>query len=42
MINYPSIGNAFIRSASGNIMSFLFPEAERINAFPTDGIEIKV
>ena len=37
----PSVGNAFIRSASGNKTSFidksLVPEAERINAFPTDG-----
>ena len=30
-----TVGNAFIRSASGNIISFLVPEAERINAFPT-------
>ena len=41
-----SVGNAFIRSASGKMNKqrndvmfspFLFPEAERINAFPTDG-----
>ena len=33
----PSVGNAFIRSALGNMISFLFPEAEQIKQFPTDG-----
>ena len=36
-IGTESVGNAFIRSASGSIISFLVPKAERINAFPTDG-----
>ena len=40
----PSVGNAFIRSALGNmglLLNVLFvPKAERINAFPTDGHKI--
>ena len=33
----PSVGNAFIRSALGKRNDAIFPEAERINPFPTDG-----
>ena len=32
---YENVGNAFIRSALGTRNEVIFPEAERINAFPT-------
>ena len=37
LIFVPSVGNGFIHSASGKRNKVIFPEAQRINAFPTDG-----
>ena len=37
-----TVGNAFIRSASGTENDTVFPKAERINAFPTDGFCVQI